>query len=194
MEINLGLIVATVSLVVSIATAWLTLFRRGTVHMTQPTTIFFGPDRSKDPHITPPSKIYLRSLLYGTAKRGRIIENMFVRLKRGETAQNFNIWVYGDNELKRGSGLYIPDSGITANHHFLPPKENESFQFLAGLYDLEIYASLVGSKKPLLLYAVKLELSQSHAEALKTPASGVYFDWGPDSRKYYAHIKYHPSL
>ena len=37
-------IIAVGSLPVSLTTAWLTLFRRGTVKMTQPTVIFFEPD------------------------------------------------------------------------------------------------------------------------------------------------------
>jgi hypothetical protein len=39
-----SLAISTLSLAVSAVTAWLTLFRRGTVKMTQPTVIFFGPD------------------------------------------------------------------------------------------------------------------------------------------------------
>jgi hypothetical protein len=39
-----SLAISTLSLAVSAVTAWLTLFRRGTVKMTQPTVIFFGPE------------------------------------------------------------------------------------------------------------------------------------------------------
>lgn len=36
--------ISALALAVSTATAWLTLFRRGTMKMTQPTVIYFGPD------------------------------------------------------------------------------------------------------------------------------------------------------
>ncbi len=39
-----SLTISVLALAVSSVTAWLTLFRRGTVKMTQPTVIFFGPD------------------------------------------------------------------------------------------------------------------------------------------------------
>jgi hypothetical protein len=52
------------------------------------------------------SKVFLRTLLYSTSKRGVVIENMYVTARRGETRQNFNIWVYRDSgRLSRGSGL-----------------------------------------------------------------------------------------
>jgi len=95
--------------------------------MTQPTLVFFGPDGAGgDP------KVFLRTLLYSTAKRGQIVENMFVTLRRHESGQTFNIWVYGDGPLARGSGLFVGESGVTCNHHFLLPKDGTDFQWLPG--------------------------------------------------------------
>jgi hypothetical protein len=87
---TISIAVSILALAISVATAWLTLFRRGTVRMTQPTTIYFGADASASPS----PKVYLRTLLYSTAKRGQIIESMFVKLRRAESIQTFNIWVY----------------------------------------------------------------------------------------------------
>jgi hypothetical protein len=53
----------------SATTAWLTLFQRGTVRMTQPTVIYFGPDAPARDLEIPRAKVYLRSLLYSTSKR-----------------------------------------------------------------------------------------------------------------------------
>lgn len=133
MDATISLILSLLALVVSAATAWLTLLRRGTVKMTQPTTIYFGPDSSRSEHESPP-KVYLRTLLYATATRGCIIESMFVRLRRAESTQAFNVWVYGDDRLKRGSGLFIPEGGITTNHHFLLPFGGTEYAFLPGDY------------------------------------------------------------
>src|SRR2546421_7307666 len=103
---GISIIISVSALAVSVTTAWLTLLRRGTIRMTQPTLVFFGPDGvAGDP------KVFLRTLLYSTAKRGQIVENMFLKLRRHESAQTFNIWVYGDGPLARGSGLFVGDNG-----------------------------------------------------------------------------------
>ena len=189
---TISLFVSVLALTISGLTAWLTLLRRGTVLMTQPTVIFFGPDGGPSSG-EPRWKVYLRTLLYSTSKRGRIIESMYVRLRRGETSQNFNIWTYGGkNELVRGSGLFVPETGVAFNHHFLLPPDGTSFRFLEGHYSLEVFASLVGDHKSLLLYSVRLEVSPSQAKALGEDDNGLYFDWGPDAARYHTSIHSKP--
>lgn len=100
--------ISILAIIISATTAWLTLFRRGTVKMTQPTVIFFGSDGSGERL----PKVFFRTLLYSTAKRGHIVESMWVKLRRGESSQIFNIWVYGDASLARGSGLYVNENGF----------------------------------------------------------------------------------
>ena len=180
----IAIFISCLALIISAITAWLTLLQKGTVRMTQPTVIYFGPDGS----IGAPSKIFLRTLLYCTAKRGRIIENMYVKIKRGESVQNFNIWVYGDNLLARGSGLFVGENGITCNHHFLLPKDGTQFEFFSGEYTVEVYATLVGQRKSLLMSKIELFLNEIHSLSMGKKKIGVYFDWGPDSGKYYSHV------
>jgi hypothetical protein len=167
---SLALVVSCLALAVSALTAWLTLLRKGEIHMTQPTMIYFGPDggsKAEAPH----EKVFLRTLLFSTGKRGHIIENMFVRLHRGETRQNFNIWTYGENDLHRGSGLFVPDTGFAANHHFLLPPDGTSFRFLTGQYVLDVFATKIGVRKPRLLCTVKLEITSENYAALGNPAT-----------------------
>jgi hypothetical protein len=185
----LSLVTSTLALAVSTVTAWLTLFRRGTVKMTQPTVIFFGPDGSRIKQDAPLPKIYLRTLLFSTSKRGRVIESMHVALSRNETHQNFNIWVYGERgKLVRGSGLFIGETGVAADHHFLTPKDGSSFRFTEGHYKLDLVAHLLGDKKPTPLFSQELEVTRELAAALEEPTAGLYFDWGPDSSRYLPHI------
>src|SRR5438270_567542 len=139
------------ALAVSAATAWLTLFRRGRLRMTQPTVVFFGPDGGTS-NRQPRPKVFLRALLFSTSKRGRVIESLHVRLSRGETRQNFNIWVYGDEKLVRGSGLFVGESGVASNHHFLLPEDAPRYTFLPGTYVLEIFARILGEKAHRLLF------------------------------------------
>ncbi|HEU0217342.1 MAG TPA: hypothetical protein VFQ90_11830 [Stellaceae bacterium] len=182
--------IAVLSLAVSGATAWLTLFRRGTVKMTQPTVIFFGPDmpRSHDGGALP--KIYLRSLFFSTSKRGRVIESMHISLARNETHQNFNIWVYGARDkLVRGSGLFVGETGVSANHHFLVPEDGRLFRFSDGHYRLDVFAKLLGDSHPIKLFSQTLDISRDHAKALEEKSAGIYFDWGPDSARYLPHVE-----
>jgi hypothetical protein len=181
-----SILIASLSLLLSAATLWLTLLRRGTVRMTKPTFIaFFEAHRVDGP------KIFLRALLYSTAKRGQILESMFVRLRRGESVQTFNVWAYGERELARGSGLFVGHEGLTCNHHFLLPKDRTQFHFLPGDYILEIHAALV-HRKPVALQQIKLRLSEEQASALKEKHAAVYFDWGPDAGSYHAHVSRKP--
>jgi hypothetical protein len=160
--------------------------------MTQPTVIFFGPDtpRSRDTIGSP--KVYLRTLLFSTSKRGRVIESMHVALSRNETHQNFNIWVYGDEQLVRGSGLFVGETGVAANHHFLIPRDGSSFRFTEGHYRLEVFAQLLGDRRRKLLFSQVLEVSRETAIRLASSGNGLYFDWGPDSSRYLAHVDTRP--
>jgi hypothetical protein len=183
--------VSVLALAVSGVTAWLTLLRRGTVRMTQPTVIYFGPDAVRAGVDRLPPKIYLRTLLFSTAKRGRVIESMHASLQRNESFQNFNIWVHGEDKLVIGSGLFVGECGVIANHHFLTPADGNSFQFLAGRYKLDVYARIFGDRSAKLLFSQALEISNEMAEALKHPAVGLYFNWGPDSSCYIANTEIH---
>lgn len=189
-----SIIVSTLALVVSSVTAWLTLFRRGTVKMTQPTVIYFGPDKAREDEDVPPPKVYLRTLLFSTAKRGRVIECMYVSLSRNESRQNFNIWVYGYKSLVRGSGLFVSDTGVEANHHFLTPPDDSAYRFTAGHYTLEVFARLLGDSSNIRLFSQTLQITQEIATALAEPHAGLYFDWGPDSSRYLPHIEKRPPL
>jgi hypothetical protein len=155
--------------------------------MTRPTVIFFGPDSGPPSGVTRP-KVFLRFLIYSTGKRGHIIEGMYVTLRRGETRQTFNIWVYGDERLARGSGLFVGESGVACNHHFLLPEDGTQFRFLAGDYHVDVFASIVGWKT-LHLARIILFLPERAASELQDPECGIYFDWGPDAERYHAHIE-----
>ena len=130
--------------------------------MTKPTVVFFGPD-GDDKGIY---KVFLRTLLYSTSKRGIVIEHLYVRLRRGETQQNFNIWVYGDSNLVRGSGLFVGQEGIAVNHHFLTPNDTGKFNFSAGQYRLDVFCKTVSASEVELLSTIELRIDSIEAEQL----------------------------
>jgi hypothetical protein len=175
---SVPLVISAVSLLLSLTVAWLTLFRRGNLGMTRPMLIGFLYEDEQP-------KIFLRAMLYATGKRGHIIEALYLKVRRGESSQTFNFWMYGEaKDLKIGSGLRVGEDGVSFNHHFLPSKNALSYAFRAGDYVIDAYARTLNRKTPVLLSTVKLSLGEELAEALRGGAKGVLFTWGPDSQSY----------
>jgi len=113
-----SIIISAVPLLVSLEVAWLTLFRRGKLCLTQPKLIGFLYDLpGQEP------KVFFRAALYSTGKRGHIVEAIYVKVRRGESTQNFSFWMYGETEkLVIGSGLRVGEEGVSCNHHFVLPR------------------------------------------------------------------------
>ncbi len=160
--------------------------------MTRPATIFFGFDSARSRDEIPLPKVFLRTLLFSTSKRGRVVESLYVSLSRNETTQNFNRWVYGDDDLVIGSGVFVGETGVAAGHHFLLPEDGSSFRFTEGRYRIEVFAQLLGDRRKRLLFSENLDVTREIATALEKSDAGVYFDWGPDSSQYLTHIEKRP--
>jgi len=189
MSDSISVFISTLALVISAATAWFTLLRRGTVKMTQPAVIYFGPDAKRYSQGGQLPKIYLRTLLYSTSKRGLVIETMHVTLNRNESRQTFNIWVHGNkNNIVRGSGIFVSDAGVAEDHHFLMPNDGSRFEFKEGIYELEVYAKFVGESKNVRLWTQKLVVNANEATKIVQENFGLYFDWGPHSGRYITHL------
>lgn len=186
---DVSLFISGAALAVSSVTAWLTFFRRGDLKMTKPTVVFFGPDGGAERGEQARPKVFLRTLLYSTSKTGQMVESMHVSVQRGETRQNFSIWVYGDKDtLARGSGLFVGADGIACNHHFLLPNDANGFQFVSGEYLVRVFAKRVRDQSPRLLHELRLSISEPDGVRLRDSEAGMYFDWGPDQQAYHPHI------
>jgi hypothetical protein len=181
--------ISGIALVVSVATAWLTLLRTGKLQMTQPTVVFFGPDGGLKHSEKPRLKVFLRTLLYSTSQRGQTIESIHVNIQRAESKQNFSIWVYGDDRLSRGSGLYVGTDGVATNHHFLLPQDGADFKLVPGQYTVRVFAKRVSDRNPRQLLQLNLLISEAQAKELENDNAGIYFDWGPDQQAYHAHVE-----
>lgn len=188
-----ALLISALALALSIVTAWLTLFRAGTVEMTRPTQIFFGYDKARDASQKAWPKIFMRTLLFSTSKRGQIIENIYVRLVTEDIRQSFTVWVYGDgDDLVRGSGLFVGENGVEASHHFLASKGDDPFNFIPGKYCMEVYVQLLGHKNSKRLFTYLLDVSNEESSSIGEQNSGLYFDWDPDNNRYAHHLKHAP--
>jgi hypothetical protein len=180
--ISISLIISVLSLSIAIFTLWRTRFHVGSVKMTRPTIICFVPTNDSDN-----PKIFIRMLLYSTSDKGQYVQNMYVRLQRGESTQNFNIWAYQDSSMVRGSGLFLNKSGVSLSHHFLLPKDELNYKFLAGEYKLEVFVETVG-EKVIMIFQQRLSLSKEQQEALANNKS-IYFDWAPNTQNYFSNIE-----
>ncbi|MCX6356789.1 MAG: hypothetical protein NT045_02760, partial [Candidatus Aureabacteria bacterium] len=128
--------ISVISLGLSILTLWLTSFNRGIIKCTRPSFIAIKYDFVGKEH--PQAKIFLRTLLFSTGKRGNVIENLFLRVKENNNMEEFSFWGYGDTNLTRGSGLYIGENGVATNHHFNPLNAEKLYIFKKEKYEIEL--------------------------------------------------------
>jgi hypothetical protein len=145
--------------------------------------VYFGPDGVGQEH----KKVVIKTLLYCTSDSGRYIQNMFVRLHRGETIQNFNIWIYEDNKPVRGGGLFIDKKGVATIHHFLMPHDGTKYNFLPGEYLMEVFIEQTNGRLKLLLQE-EFEISTGNQKIMVTDNIGINFDWAPNTQNYSSYI------
>lgn len=131
----------------------------------------------------------MRTLLFSTGKRGQVIESLFLRVREGSRVAEFSFWGYGDKDLVRGSGLFIPESGVATNHHFSPIDHEPVFLFSPGTYTLELVAKLVGRAPLVPLCTITLEMPNSPFGSTIAPDAAVYFNWSPEHSRYIASIE-----
>jgi hypothetical protein len=94
-------------------------------------------------------KIFLRTCLFTTGTKGRVIENMFLKVRQGQGTYRFDFWGHTENgKLTLGSGLFVGPTGVASDHHFNPRESSgDEFLFIDGEYLIEVFATVVGSPK-----------------------------------------------
>ncbi|EQD27020.1 hypothetical protein B1A_04303 [mine drainage metagenome] len=184
---DLSPIVSTVALAVSLFTLWFTVLRRGTVRSTHPSFIAFRYDFVGKR--VPQAKIFFRALLFSTGKRGQVIESLFLRVREGSRQSEFSFWGLGDKDIIRGSGLFVPETGVATNHHFNPVDPEAMFLFSGGSYSLELVAKLVGRERLVSLWNVALEMPAGVFGPTIARETAVFYSWSPEQRRYVASIE-----
>lgn len=180
-----GVAISLLSLAVSAITMWFAWLRRGRLAMTKPTLVFFGHD-GKIP------KVFLRTLLYSTAQRGKMIERMYVKLIQADREQLFTTWGYAPTtEISPGSGLYVGQTGVSANHHFVLSEYYSGYEFVEGNYTIQVFAQQIGRSGPELLSETRLTLDRHLAWSLGQKR-GVLFKLEPDTGTYVGHANNQP--
>jgi hypothetical protein len=169
---------SVLALAVSIVTAWLTFFYRGSVRITAPSMVVLSYDaRGSRDGFDP--KIMVRCLIFSTGERGRVIETLFARLRNDASDELFPVWgMDADSKLVRGGGLWVGKIGVAAWQHFVA---NTDFQFQPGTYTLEVFARVHGSNRPRKLWSTVLSLPQACAPSRHDGRDQVWFDREPQS-------------
>lgn len=180
-------IVSIVALIVSLFTAWFTIFRRGSVRSTHPSFVAIKYDFVDKPVVQ--AKVFLRMLLYSTGKRGLVIETLFLRVSEGARTEEFSFWGYGEKDLVRGSGIFVPEMGVVTNHHFNPLHTDTLFQFSHGTYKLELVAKLVAHKRLVSLWSIALDVPQGAFDKRIACDTAVYFNWSPEEQRYVGSVE-----
>jgi hypothetical protein len=180
-------VVSAVALVLSLFTLWFTALRRGTVRSTHPSFIAFRYDFVGTK--APQAKIFFRALLFSTGKRGQVIESLSLRVREGSRQAEFSFWGLGDKDLIRGSGLFVPETGVATNYHFNPIDSETLFLFSGGSYSLELVAKLVGRERLVSLWSVALEVPAGVFGSIIAREKAIFYSWSPEQRAYVASIE-----
>jgi hypothetical protein len=179
--------VSILALCISLFTAWFTIFRRGTVRSTQPSFIAFRYDFVGKSQ--PQAKIFLRTLLFSTGKRGIVIENLFLRVKEGSRTEEFSFWGYGDKDLVRGSGMFVGENGVVTYHHFNPINSEGLFLFKQGIYELELVSKLIDRNHLVTLSKIVLDVPSGAFDTNISPDTAIYFNWSSEKQSYITSIE-----
>ncbi len=179
--------VSIAALAVSLFTLWFTVFRRGSVRSTHPSFIAFRYDFVDKP--VAQAKVFLRTLLYSTGKRGLVIENLFLRVSEGTRSEEFSFWGYGDKDLVRGSGIFVPEIGVVTYHHFNPIHTDKLFWFTQGAYTLELVAKLVGKKQLVSLWTIRVDVPAGAYDRNIPRDRAIFFNWSPEEGRYVASVE-----
>ncbi len=171
-----AIVTSVVALAVSVTTAWLTFFHRATVQMTIPSMIVFSYDE-RGSRVGYDPKVMVRCLMFSTGERGCVIETLFARVRHGVSKQLFPIWgMDADNKLVRGGGLFVGKSGVVAWHHFVVSGDRVDFRFKPGTYELDVFARVHGSGRPVKLWSTVLSLPESCTPNQHDGREQVWFD------------------
>jgi len=179
----IGLVLSAGSAIVSLSTAWFTLWKRGKVRMTQPLMVGFTARGTDGP------KVVLRSTLFSSARQGNVIASLFIRVQHGETKQVLHLWGFGDPRPTFGAGLYVGQEGKAHTHHFLPSKD-KPFQFFPGETTIKLCARVVNEDTEVTLFTEKFNLSADEADAANSIDAAVVYNWGPESGRYQGGVEF----
>jgi len=188
MKDAIAILISAASLLLSAYAIFVAQFNRGRLKMTQPTLLCM---KREFPGARP--KLFLRTCLFTTGTKGRVIENMFLKVRQSNGVYRFDFWGHTENhKLTLGSGLFVGSTGVASDHHF-NPRENsdDNFLFVDGEYFIEVFATIVGRKRSEKLMDLTFSIDgQQAAELIQIPTRELYLLWNADTRRYEGHVRH----
>ncbi|MFS8050607.1 hypothetical protein [Rhizobium sp. BR 314] len=179
-------VLSVLSLCLSVFTLWMTQLRRGKLKMTQPTLVCLKREQPSGRY-----KLFVRTLLYATAIKGCGVELMFAQVTTNYGSYLFDFWGHTESgKLTLGSGLFVGQTGVTADHHFNPRRDAMEFLFVDGPYHIELFARIVGIKKPIKLQEVEFTLDGLQAGSLiQILDTELFLYWNPETGGYESELR-----
>jgi hypothetical protein len=184
----LPLVISVASLLLSAYAIWVTQFNHGRLKMTRPSLLCL---KREFPGARP--KIFLRSCLFTTGTKGRVIEQMFLNVRNGQGAFVFDFWGHTEQgKLTLGSGLFVGSTGVVSDHHFNPREGTyDDFLYVDGEYTLDVFATIAGQRKARKLLTMTFSVgSEQAAEVIQIPTREMYLLWNADSQRYDVHVRH----
>jgi len=181
-------VISCASLVLSAYAIWVTQFKHGRLRMTQPTLLCL---KREFPGARP--KIFLRTCLFTTGTKGRVIENMYLIVHQAGGTCRFDFWGHTEHgKLTLGSGLFVGSTGVASDHHFNPHEYySNDFLFMDGEYKVDVFATVVGRKKSDRLMSLNFAMNSVQAvELVQIPTREFYLLWNPQTRSYDGHVRH----
>ncbi|QND46950.1 hypothetical protein HB780_14520 [Rhizobium lusitanum] len=180
------ILLSIASFALSLFTLWVTQFRRGHLKMTQPALLCLMREQPSGRY-----KFFIRTLLYSTASKGCAVEHMFARIQTTYGSYLFDFWGHTESgKLTLGSGLFVGQAGVCADHHFNPRRDANEFFFCDGDYHIEIFAKIVGRGKPQKLKELKFTIDSLQAATLiQIMDTELYLYWNAESANYDSELR-----
>lgn len=181
--------ISGIALIISSIALWVAQFNKGQLQMTQPTLLCM---KRETPKGTP--KLFFRTLLFTTGTQGRVVENMFLKVRLQNETYIFDFWGHTESgKLTLGSGLFVGATGLVCDHHFNPREGLDDFLFVGGEYRIEVFATVVGQKRPKKLMELAFTVnSLQAAELIQIPTRELYLFWNAETRQYEGRVEHNP--
>ena len=161
---SLAILISTLALTVSVLTFSLTFFWGGKIKYSKPSQIWMGysADQKRAP------LVYFRFYAHSTGLAGKLIEALFLEVKRGQAHQKFNIWTANvGSGYKNLAGMQVFKNGMSLENIFQPDRSDQKFQFLAGMYEFKLFSKEIKSQTPKQIAHVKYELTKEQCELIE---------------------------
>jgi len=178
---ELPIILSTTAIVISLLTFGLIYFWGGRLKFTKPSQIqFFYIDDKQEVPAT-----YVRLYTHSSGLAGKLIENLYLEIKKDETSKNFGSWMANTGSGYRAlSGLKVMRDGVSLDNVFQSPQDKTAF-FQAGNYQLNLFCREANKSHSKSIWLGKFSLVKDQVQSLNS-GKIIIFTISTDGSSYIA--------